>query len=76
MESLLQFYIYIAVVINGFIGVVSYKKSQHQFVFATGFTHIILSIPLSWTFGPLVFAIGTTQVFYGIIHTQSRKTAE
>ncbi|WP_345241315.1 hypothetical protein [Pontibacillus salipaludis] len=76
MENLLQLYIYIAVIMNGLIGLISYKKSQHQFVLATGVTHIILSIPLSWTFGPLVFAIGTTQVFYGIIHTQSRKALE
>lgn len=76
MENLLQLFVYIAVLMNVLFGFISYKKGQHQWVLATGVTHILLSIPLSWTFGPLVFAIGTTQVFYGIIHTQSRKAVE
>ncbi|MCD5322441.1 MULTISPECIES: hypothetical protein [Pontibacillus] len=76
MESAFQLFIYLAVIMNSLIGIISFKKSQHLFVLYTGFIAIALSMALAWTFGPLVFAIGTIQVFYGIIHIQSQKATE
>ncbi|MFQ3546041.1 hypothetical protein Q7A53_18320 [Halobacillus rhizosphaerae] len=66
-------FLLIAAFVNTFSAYVSFRRRKYLYTMLSGVLQIILSIFFAFSIGPVLFGLGSLQIYLGLIHMKKAK---